>query len=468
MVDAGDDRPVETLDRPNAIERIIFSRVELWVVVVLLLFGCLVTIGFGAAVLDAEREDFRLGAISRAALTVAEIPQTAKRILNGNSDLRIKDSDRERANPTGWSFPSGPLTEPSGYLLISRYDGTDKRQRIELVALPAMHTVYRWTPDAAELLKDVTRISRFAETTNWSNSRFREYHPWIEGNGDLIIKDYDSPLFRITPCGKRVWTLQDGNFHHSTEADADGDLWIPGVAERPTLAGVNEKFREDMIDKISPSGKLLFSRSLPQILIRHGYSNWLFTLPSDDPTHLNDIQPVLDDGPYWKKGDLFLSMRNISTVMLYRPSTDEILWIKRGPWIAQHDVDILDDHRISIYDNDVEERAPRKPYFAGTSQVVVYDFATQQISLPLYDQMKRYKFRTWVEGLFAELPDGSMLVEDPTDARLVIFRRDGRIAAQYVNRAQDGALYQLAWSCYIDQAKGDAIVRNLQKVKCHA
>ena len=107
-------------------------------------------------------------------------------------------------------------------------------------------------------------------------------------------------------------------------------------------------------------------------------------LPNDDPTHLNDIQPVLDDGPYWKKGDLFLSLRNISTVMLYRPSTDEILWIKRGPWIAQHDVDILDDHRISIYDNDVEARAPGKPYIAGTSQVMVYDFATRKISLPLH------------------------------------------------------------------------------------
>ena len=257
MVDAGDDRPVETLDRPNAIERIIFSRVELWVVVVLLLFGCLVTIGFGAAVLDAEREDFRLGAISRAALTVAEIPQTAKRILNGDSDLRIKDSDRERANPTGWSFPSGPLTEPSGYLLISRYDGTDKRQRIELVALPAMHTVYRWTSDAAELLKDVTRISRFAETTNWSNSRFREYHPWIEANGDLIIKDYDCRCFALP----RAASLSG---HSRTQNSIIRPRRMPRAicgfsrrSERPSIASVNERSQDNRIDKISPSGKLL-------------------------------------------------------------------------------------------------------------------------------------------------------------------------------------------------------------------
>ena len=95
-------------------------------------------------------------------------------------------------------------------------------------------------------------------------------------------------------------------------------------------------------------------------------TNWLFTkgMYNHDPIHLNDIEPVLADGPYWKKGDLFLSLRNVSAVMLYRPSTDEIVWIKRGPWIAQHDVDILDDHRIGIYDNAVEERARRRPYFA--------------------------------------------------------------------------------------------------------
>jgi hypothetical protein len=77
---------------------------------------------------------------------------------------------------------------------------------------------------------------------------------------------------------------------------------------------------------------------------------------NDDPTHLNDIQPVLADGPYWKKGDLFVSLRNISSIMLYRPSTDQIVWMKRGPWLSQHDVDILDDHRISVYDNNVQDR----------------------------------------------------------------------------------------------------------------
>jgi len=453
---------------PGAIERILFSRVELWVLLALLLLGCLLAIGFGAAVLDAERQDFRLGSVSRAALAVAEIPQTAKRMLTQDTDLMVPNSDRDPVKATGWIFPSGRITGPDGYILLSRYDGTEKRHKIELVSLPSMQTVHSWTPDASELLKDVTQVSRFAEVTNWDDSRFRELHPWIEENGDLIAKDVYSPLFRIDPCGKRRWILQDAAYHHSTEADAEGNLWVPSVAERPTLADVNDRFREEMITKVSPSGRRLFSRSVAQILIRHGYANWLFTVPNDDPIHLNDIEPVLADGPFWKKGDLFLSMRNVSAVMLYRPSTDEIVWIQRGPWIAQHDVDVLDDHRIAIYDNAVEERTRRHPHFSRTSRIAVYDFSTGKISTLLQGALVRNGFRTWVEGLYTRLPDGSTLVEDPTAARLIIFGRDRSIAAEYLNRAKDGFRYHLGWSRYIDKAKGDVILRNLRKVKCNA
>ena len=68
----------------------------------------------------------------------------------------------------------------------------------------------------------------------------------------------------------------------------------------------------------------------------------------NDPIHLNDIQPVDFDGDYWKKGDVFLSIRNQSMIMLYRPSTNQIIWIGNGPYLHQHDVDIIDDHRIAI------------------------------------------------------------------------------------------------------------------------
>ena len=137
--------------------------------------------------------------------------------------------------------------------------------------------------------------------------------------------------------------------------------------------------------------------------------------------------------------------------------------------MSQHDVDILDDHRIGVYDNATEDRGRHQEQFLeGSSQVMVYDFATGKVSMPLEKAMNDNNVRTVVEGLFTVLPDGSTLVEDGPDGRLIIFRSDGRVAAEYVERAKNGEMYRLGMSRYIDKAKGDIILRNLRKVRCNA
>lgn len=450
-------------------EKFLFSKVEVWVVILLLLIGALAGIGFGAAVLDAERETGRFGAISQTAHTIAEIPDTAKRLLSRDKLLLVYSNEPFEGKADGWNFPSGPLTGLSGYILLSRYDGTEKRHEISLLSLPGMRLEHEWILDVSKLLADVDHVSPFSDSTNWNQSHFREVHPWLMANGDMIVKDHYSPLFRVNPCGDGLWLIDDQVFHHSTEADADGNFWIPSLAERQSLKRSKSSFHEDLITKISPDGKILYSASVARILLRNGYTNWLFAngMYNDDPTHLNDIEPVRVDGPYWRKGDIFLSLRNISTIMQYRPSTGEIIWMKRGPWLSQHDVDILDDHRISIYDNNAQDRGAGV-YFDGNSHIMIYDFVTGKVSLAFEDVMKSNNIRTSDAGLFAELPDGSALIEDVTDARLLIARPDGKIAAEYVNRAKDGDVYHLGWSRYIGKQQGDAILNAMKKVKCDA
>ena len=71
----------------------------------------------------------------------------------------------------------------------------------------------------------------------------------------------------------------------------------------------------------------------------------------DDPIHLNDIEPVNFDSNHWLKGDIFLSIRSLSLIILYRPSTNKVIWYKQGPWRFQHDIDIIDEGTIAIFDN---------------------------------------------------------------------------------------------------------------------
>ncbi|MEO8722860.1 MAG: arylsulfotransferase family protein [Sphingobium sp.] len=467
----GDNRATDQSDDlpSGPLEKILFAKIELWLVLLVLIIGCLGVIGFGAAVLDGQAKTGKYGAVSRVALNIAEIPDTAKRMLRRDTQLIIYNKDRFKNKPTGWNFPLGRPAGLSGYILFSRYDGTAKRHAIELLSLPDMHVTYRWTLDVDELVGDVTHASRFSDHDNWNEAHFREIHPWLESNGDLIVKDHYSPLMRVDPCGKRRWINQQQVFHHSTEADESGNLWIPSLAEKHSLKGMKDSFREDMLTKVSPAGKILFNRSVAQILIHHGYANWLFAtdMYNDDPTHLNDIEPVMRDGPYWKKGDVFVSLRNVSAVLLYRPSTDQIVWMKRGPWMSQHDVDILDDHRISVYDNAAQDFG-HGGFVNGTSQIMIYDFATNKLSTPLVKAMKDNNMRTVTAGLFTLLPGGSMMLEDVTNAQFLILRADGKVVAEYTNRAQDGEIYHLGWNRYIDKATGDAVLQNLRKVQCHA
>ena len=448
-------------------ERLLFAKLELWFVLLLLILVLPGTVLFGFLVLDGAKGAARFGQLSEAAVAVAEIPDTVEAVIHPPDRVRIWASSRFDAISGAWSTPLPEMPKLAGYLLLSRYDGTTRRHKVELISMSDWQTKHTWSPDGAVLLNDAASASRFIDFTTWDTNLFRAIHPLLLPDGDMIVKDHYSPLFRIDACGKRRWLNDDKVFHHSTEADADGNLWIPSLIEPQQLDGVKPEFLEDEIVKVSPDGKILFDRSVDRLMLDHGLDYLLFTNGSYvyDPTHLNDIQPVSFDGPFWKKGDLFLSLRNISTLMLYRPSTDKILWWKQGPWLAQHDVDVLDDHRISVYDNHAEDRG-KGAVVLGHSDIIVYDFTTDTISRPYAALMKSEAIQTLFAGLFSALPGGYGLIEDVTNARLVVAGPDGTLAAQYMNRAENGAVYHLGWSRYIDQSLGDKVIAAVQGLAC--
>lgn len=433
----------------------------------LVLVAALAMIAFGAVVVNMTEGDARFGRFGRVAVLLAKTPWTLEQLSEQDTRMYARPPDRFDG-PAGWRFGAGgqPGDVP-GYVLLSRHDGDLRHHRVELYDLSDFSLVHSWEPDADALLAGARRVCGLVDCTTWDRRYYRAIHPLLLENGDLIFKDHYGPLFRLSPCGERLWMKDDVPYHHSTEPDGEGGFWIPTIASPSKIPGVKPWFYEDFLTHVSPDGEVLFSRSLTQLLVENGYNHWMFSeqLYKADPLHLNDIEPVLEDGPYWKRGDLFLSVRRFGAIMLYRPSTDELLWVKEGPWMGQHDVDVVNDHTIAIFNNNTINRGSGMAV-DGVSEVLFYDFATDSVSSPYRAWMEAESVSSPTEGLFTILPTGHLMVEEENAGRLLLFAPSGELAASYVNKGQDGNGRLMGWSRYIPQDLGDAAVASLRASGC--
>ena len=207
---------------------------------------------------------------------------------------------------------------------------------------------------------------------------------------------------------------------------------------------------DDAIVKLSTDGEVIFEKSVSQIFIENELEYLLSSVGdrnvfSVDPIHLNDIQPVNFDTDFWKKGDVFLSLRHQSMIVLYRPSTNRIVWKFTGPIFHQHDVDILDDHRISIFNNNSKEYK-FGDVVDGNNEVIIYDFKIGKHYSYLKDSLSNNDVRTITAGRSEILPNGDLFIEEENYGRALYFNEDGSLRWSHVNRAKNNNIYNVAWS----------------------
>jgi len=413
-----------------------------------------------------------LGAAGKLALQIATIPGDIRRIINEPSEVNpmiLKDQERF-SGLSGWTPTerSNNFTEDLGLLLLNRYDGDERRWVVELVDLNQTRVLHTWK--SSDETPFYTSASDLGPT---DPNRKRFSHPLLLPNGSLIGIDGNEIVRAVDRCGTISWNtalFSRPEFHHSTEVDAEGHLWIPSRIYPQTLDGVSDDFLDDAIAKLSLDGKVLFRRSVAQILIDNGFRHLIFGsgLYDLDPIHLNDIQPVNHDGLFWEKGDLFLSLRHQSMIMLYRPSNNTIIWSQQGPWNHQHDVDILNEHQISIFDNNSNSTGHHEEKVLGHNQVMVYDFVTKATTSPYAVALAVHDVRTPAEGRSEIYPSGDVFVEETNYGRLLRVALDGALVWQYINRATDGNLYHIAWSRIIKPEQRSKFTAFLDGLTCVA
>ena len=443
-----------------------FKKIEIWILYLILFLFFPLLIVYGSLVRHemvggTALKKVNAGWLSQTALFLAEIPINVKKYFSSELKLPDRFPDLE-------GFDGEPNNDET-YLLLSRYDGDLREGVVELIDLTNFQILHKWNPDINKFNKLVKKIDEFKYLNrDGHNARHIPRHPILLNDGGLVFRSL--PLRKINECSDLVFQVTKDAFDHSLELDKSGNIWARSYLYPQTI---DEKivgretleqggYYDDAIVKLSPDGEILFEKSVSQIFIDNGLDYLLFANGNDyenDPIHLNDIQPVDFDGDFWKKGDVFLSMRNQSMVLLYRPSTNKIIWKGNGPFFHQHDVDIIDDHRIAIFNNNSINVVGNTNIVNGHNEVNIYNFKTEKYSSYLKSSLEDYDVRTVTQGRSEILPNGDLFIEESEYARTLYFNSDGSLRWSHINRARDGKLYRLGWSRIL-YSKNDILTVN--------
>ena len=302
----------------------------------------------------------------------------------------------------------------------------------------------------------------------------------MEPDGSIVVNYAEKGTARYDACGKVMWTL-DRMTHHSITRTAEGNYWIPAKLEpdqidpadfilgaSPERLMESDNFYADVALLVSPEGKVLrevpvLGPALDWLAARQDFVVFEKMDPAAlDPLHLNDIEVVTPELaakiPGVVEGDLLLSLRNPSALAIADPETGAFKWMKRGPWIAQHDPDITADGRIELYDNGILRKLPGRD-FVGT-RILGYDPATDTVET-LYPRSADGVFFSWIMGTHQDLANGNMLVAETAAGRVFEATPEGEIVWSLVLpstektaaliesalRIPDGTIPLATWAC---------------------
>ncbi|MEM6534637.1 MAG: arylsulfotransferase family protein [Pseudomonadota bacterium] len=456
-------------------EEFLFKKVkfEVWAILAgaIGLLIAMVMFGFVAQKRAISPASNYAGPVGRFVENLVAFPGLVGRVFSQQTDRHVA-SVLSHDLEAGFTIVNGADTP--NYILISRYDGNQKRSGIDLVDEATKEIVHsQWFSDVKAFEYDV-RYPGFQDQVTADPSTMRLIHPLLTEDGGTVLHFTNSPLYRLDACGNEVWRNTSFAFHHSLEQDHAGNFWVPGTGLDPlNTDGFDpkmttfENFRNDHLVQVSPDGETLFAKSVLDMLAENGLYNRVYNYISykPDPIHLNDVQPVLDDGAYWKRGDVFLSIGHLNMVVLYRPSEDRLIWWSQERTMYQHDVDIIDSQRISIFDNRRTYGAAGM-YTLSHNELLIYDFETDTLSPVFGDQFDALAIETISQGLVHWGPDASVMIEETNSGRLVKLNPGGDVAWQYANRADNGTPYTLNWSRYVPRGDGDKIVASLAGAVC--
>lgn len=336
-------------------------------------------------------------------------------------------------------------------------DGFERENRLEqdVLTLTAFSDPDQGRTIAVRNLRDGQLLHEWTlpETLGEWKPHWRIHHPLLLEEKSVVgFFTNRSPLFRLDSASNLVWRQDSLTFHHAINRAANGDLWACtmrwekggryiGYRGRYRLGDRTVNFLDNSIARLdAKTGQILEVVSMTEMLKNNGLEHLILRSGDpQDPLHLNDVEPALTSSDHFKRDDLFLSFRNLQSVIQYRPSTGEVIRVIDGPLASQHDVDILNDSTLVIFNNNVQENNgvhinQREKYPISKEQVELKQYHSEvtlyglasDVFVPLFpDLMADVGMMTASEGLQEALPGGHWFVEEQNAGELWVLGPSG-------------------------------------------
>jgi hypothetical protein len=291
-------------------------------------------------------------------------------------------------------------------------------------------------------------------------------------NGDLLalyVAVGDTPwgygLVKYDKDSRVLWKYL-AHVHHDLDVAPDGKIYVLtqdiSQDDLPQYRHLKAPRIDDYVAVLSPEGKELKKIRVIDVMLRSPYARLLDTVPwyiqkgAGDYLHTNSIEIL--DGRGTKKlaaatpGRVLLSFREIGTIAVMDLEKEEIVWAMRGPWLRQHDPDLLASGNILLFDNQGHVGP------GGITRVIEVDPTTQEIAWT-YAGTPEQPFESEVRSSQARLRNGNTLITESDGGRLFEVTRSGKTVWNWVNpvrghRAggQQDVIPIVSWAERIDPA----------------
>jgi len=374
----------------------------------------------------------------------AAVSNVAMIISESRNDSTLKDlhfAYKARNDDSGVTVLKDDQVQPGVTLVTGIWKVNDTwGPEIRIIDL-AGKTLHSWKIHPEKIWPD-------SPHQDWARNSHNKPHGYVHGtallpDGDIIFNIEYLTTVRMDACGNIKWKLPMRN-HHSVFEDDDGNFWVSGLIWREKAIDrfphLKPPFVDETLVKLSPDGEVLREISILDVLYNSGYQATVDMNENIyDVTHMNDVEilsnDLADKFPMFNAGDILVSLRKYSMVLVIDGESEQVKWHFRHPLIQQHDPDFEPDGRIVIFDNN--DDTTRDGSLWGATQILSVDPVNKTYER-LYPTSPDQKLYTKEGGKHQLLANGNRLITEANAGRLLEVTPAGELVWNWVIESREG------------------------------